>query len=66
MSVDVLDFDVDSGNACNRRKVFDFVANEVKGFPDGMTIDTRGHLWVACFGGGQVKNKFRYLQVLYI
>lgn len=24
------------------------------GFPDGMTIDTEGKLWVACFFGGRV------------
>ncbi|XP_033735023.1 regucalcin-like [Pecten maximus] len=24
------------------------------GWPDGMTMDTDGHLWVACFGIGKV------------
>ena len=41
----------------NRRTAFDFELNDVQGIPDGMAIDTEGKLWVACFGGGQVKCK---------
>jgi len=53
LSVDVFDFDVESGNVGNRRKLFRFDKNGIQGFPDGMTIDEKGHLWVACFGGAQ-------------
>lgn len=38
----------------NRRTLFDFQANNVTGVPDGMTIDTDGNLWVACYDGGKV------------
>lgn len=38
----------------NRKTIFDFKAHDIKGFPDGMTIDTDGNLWVAVFGGSQV------------
>jgi sugar lactone lactonase YvrE len=40
--------------SANRRTAFDFELNGVEGIPDGMTIDTEGKLWVACFGGSQV------------
>ena len=51
--VDVFDFDVESGSISHRRKLFCFNKNSLQGFPDGMAIDEAGHLWVACFGGGQ-------------
>lgn len=38
----------------NRRIAFDFKKNNVEGLPDGMTIDTDGNLWIACFDGSQV------------
>jgi len=28
--------------------------NVENGFPDGMTIDTEGNIWVACFSAGRV------------
>lgn len=37
-----------------RRTIFDFKKNNIKGVPDGMTIDTEGKLWIACFNGSQV------------
>lgn len=40
--------------AANRRPAFDLAASNVTGNPDGMTIDSNGYLWVACFGGGKV------------
>lgn len=52
--VEAFDFDASSGSLSNRRTVFDLKANGYNGFPDGMTIDTRGHLWVACFGSSEV------------
>lgn len=45
-------FDVQSGNISNRRIAVD-VKHE-KGYPDGMTIDADGMLWVAYYGGWQV------------
>lgn len=46
------DFDVETGNITNKRIAVD-VAHE-KGYPDGMTIDTDGMLWVAYYGGWEV------------
>nr|CAD7194926.1 unnamed protein product [Timema douglasi] len=54
LSVDALDFDTTTGKISNRRKAFDFKTNGIDAFPDGMTIDTDGNLWVACFKAGQV------------
>jgi secreted PhoX family phosphatase len=34
--------------------VFDLEAEKVEGDPDGMTIDTKGNLWVACFNSNHV------------
>ena len=56
LKIDSFDFDIETGNISNRRTVFDLKENEIKGFPDGMTICDKGHLWVACFGGSQVLN----------
>ncbi|XP_067677038.1 regucalcin-like [Haliotis asinina] len=52
------DYDINTGNISNQRVAVDFDAvpefnGNVPG-PDGMTIDTDGNLWVACFGGGMV------------
>lgn len=38
----------------NKRIVFDLSKTNVKGVPDGMTIDTNGNLWVAVYGGHHV------------
>ncbi|XP_048256075.1 regucalcin-like [Haliotis rufescens] len=52
------DYDINTGNISNQRVAVDFDAvPEFKGNvpgPDGMTIDTDGNLWVACFRGGMV------------
>lgn len=48
------DYDIDTGNIENEKTVFCFKKNNVNGYPDGMTIDEEGKLWVACFDGGQV------------
>jgi sugar lactone lactonase YvrE len=51
--VDVLDYDVASGAAANRRRLVDIPVET--GIPDGMTVDAEGNLWVACFGGATVR-----------
>jgi gluconolactonase len=56
LNVEVFDFDDATGSLSNRRNLFSFEKNRVEGFPDGMTIDVNGHLWIACFGGGRVKT----------
>lgn len=38
----------------NRKVYFTLKRHDILGHPDGMTIDTDGHLWVAVFGGGKV------------
>ncbi|XP_069695227.1 regucalcin-like [Periplaneta americana] len=48
------DFDAKNGKISNKRTGFDLEKNGVKGFPDGMAIDTEGKLWVACFEGSKV------------
>jgi len=52
--VEAFDYQATGGVISNRRTVFDLKAEGIKGYPDGMTIDTRGHLWVACFFGSKV------------
>lgn len=52
--VDVFDFDPEAGAIRNRRRFVDVGGEMV--FPDGMTIDADGCLWVAVFGGGQVRR----------
>lgn len=43
-------FDLDdAGNAANRREFARFSVDE--GFPDGMTVDAEGGLWIAFWGG---------------
>lgn len=51
------DFDIKTGTMSNERVAVDFGGKETMptlGFPDGMTIDTEGKLWVACFFAGQI------------
>jgi len=56
--VDAFDLEPASGALSGRRCVFDFKAHRVAGVPDGMTVDTAGNLWIACFGGYQVRPLF--------
>ncbi len=46
------DYTADTGAITNRRVVI--VIPEGDGVPDGMTIDTEGMLWIACWGGWKV------------
>ena len=48
------DFNAGSGAINSKRTIFCIPDNE--GFPDGMTIDTEGMLWVAHWGGSQVSR----------
>ncbi|XP_011881379.1 PREDICTED: regucalcin-like isoform X2 [Vollenhovia emeryi] len=48
------DYDPNLGKISNRRIVFDLNNTDLKGVPDGMTIDTDGNLWIALFGGSHV------------
>lgn len=38
----------------NKRIVFDLNNHNIRGVPDGMTIDINGNLWIAVFGGHHV------------
>ncbi len=51
--VDVFDYDAGTGSATNRRRLV--TIDRAHGIPDGMTADSRGNLWVACFGGAAVR-----------
>ncbi|XP_068165748.1 regucalcin [Antennarius striatus] len=53
-TVDAFDYDSDTGSISNRRVIYRMEDGE--GFPDGMTIDAEGRLWVACYNGGRVIN----------
>ncbi len=50
--VDAFDFDLATGALSNRRTVVDLASE--KGFPDGMTIDADGNLWIALWDGHAV------------
>ncbi len=46
------DYNADLGTISNRRSVVNIPSKE--GYPDGMTIDNEGMLWIAHWGGSQV------------
>lgn len=50
--VDAFDFDLASGQISGRRTAIEFTPAD--GYPDGMTIDVEGLLWVAMWGGSAV------------
>ena len=50
--VSVYDFDLLTGGIKNKRTFISF--SEEDGFPDGMTIDADGRLWVAFWGGSKI------------
>jgi sugar lactone lactonase YvrE len=52
--IDVFDFDAASGAVANRRP---FAAvPEADGIPDGLAVDEEGGIWVALYGGGEVRR----------
>ncbi|MFB8373471.1 SMP-30/gluconolactonase/LRE family protein [Paenibacillus taichungensis] len=51
-SIDRFDFDLAAGVITNRTSVI--AIPEEFGYPDGMTVDSEGMLWVAHWGGGRV------------
>jgi sugar lactone lactonase YvrE len=50
--VAAFDYDVIHGNISNKRTVINIP--EAEGYPDGMTIDTEGMLWIAMWDGWKV------------
>ncbi|CAH1130548.1 unnamed protein product [Ceutorhynchus assimilis] len=53
-SVDAFDYDRLNGTISNRTPIFTLPKHNIEGFPDGMTIDTDGNLWVAVFNSYKV------------
>lgn len=55
-TISAYDFDLETGDISNQRTAVAFPPGSVAeyGLPDGMTIDTEGNLWVACYGAGAV------------
>jgi sugar lactone lactonase YvrE len=52
--VDMFDFDANSGTIANQRPFVTFDEDDV--LPDGLTVDTDGFVWVACWNGGAVRR----------
>jgi len=50
--VRAFDYDIESGTIANSRVAVH--VHEALGWPDGMTSDTQGNLWIAMWGGAQV------------
>ena len=48
----VFNYDQKSGNLTNRRQFVEF--NKEDGDPDGMTVDSEGHVWTALWGSSAV------------
>jgi sugar lactone lactonase YvrE len=53
-SVDSFRFDAEAGTLSSRRTVI--VVDPEEGVPDGLTVDAEDHIWVALFGGGEVRR----------
>ena len=57
MAVSAFDYDGATGDITNKRTVFTFPADKSEGYPDGMTIDTDGTLWIACWEVGTAEGE---------
>lgn len=53
-TVQAFDFDGELGSISNARLLIQLDADE--GFPDGLTVDAAGDLWVAIWGGSSVRR----------
>jgi len=53
-TLDAFDYDVETGDISDRRVVLGVEEAGLSGVLDGMTIDNRGHLWIAIFKGNRV------------
>jgi sugar lactone lactonase YvrE len=51
-TLDVFDFDLESGRASNRRRFVELA--EGSGSPDGLAVDADGFIWLAVWGSGTV------------
>jgi sugar lactone lactonase YvrE len=52
--IDMFDYDQATGEAFQRRVFADL--SGVNGFPDGLTVDADGYVWVAMFAGGTLRR----------
>jgi sugar lactone lactonase YvrE len=52
LTVCAFDYDLERGDISNRRVIIDIERSD--GWPDGMTVDEEGMLWIAHWGGAQV------------
>jgi sugar lactone lactonase YvrE len=52
--VDVLDFDLATGRVADRRPFAEIPPQD--GIPDGLAVDDEGGVWVALYGGGEVRR----------
>ncbi|XP_060518027.1 regucalcin-like [Cylas formicarius] len=52
--IDQFDFEEGSGTLANRETVFTFDKHKLSGYPDGLTIDADGNLWVAAVTAGKI------------
>jgi len=53
-AVDAFDYDLERGSLGGRHRLLE-LPDEL-GMPDGLTVDADGFLWLAVFGGGQVRR----------
>jgi sugar lactone lactonase YvrE len=52
--IDTFEFEPESGRISGRRRLVTIEPSV--GLPDGMTVDATGHIWVAIWGGGRVRQ----------
>lgn len=52
--IEQYDYDINTGAVSNHRRFVDI--DRADGVPDGITVDTEGHVWVALYLGGAVRR----------